>query len=165
MQCLRYLPAIMKSPRIGTPGAVEMSYFLFLPWMQVLGTLVYVAGSGVMVYYAVTTLGGFSAWFAGGGWGVGILIAVFGIAPFALWGFVYRARCAPHLSRSAALGLGLANWIYSYAHAVAVWIAFLRLVRRRNDWVKTERITRPHHRAGTPAQAGVPHQLSTTSQQ
>lgn len=165
MQCSRYMPAIMKSPRIGTPAAVEMSYFLFLPWMQVLGTLVYFAGTGVMIYYAITTLGGFSAWFAGGGWGVAILIALFGIAPFALWGFVYRARCAPHLSRSAALGLGLANWIYSYAHAVAIWIAFWRLVRSRNDWVKTERVTRPRHRAGMPAPAWSRITSSTASQQ
>lgn len=139
MQCARYLPTIMKSRKVSTPAAMEIGYFLLLPWLQIVGTLVYLSATGVLCYYAVTTIGGVPAWFAGGAWGVIPLVALFGVMPFALWGFVYRARCAPHLSRTQALGLGLANWMYSYAHAVAIWIAFVRVVRSRNDWIKTER--------------------------
>ena len=39
MQCVRYLWPILRSKRIATGGALEITYFLFLPWLQLLGSL------------------------------------------------------------------------------------------------------------------------------
>lgn len=37
MQCFAYLHAILRSPNISTMGAVELTYFLMLPWLQLIG--------------------------------------------------------------------------------------------------------------------------------
>ena len=37
MQCIRYLGAVLRSPRISTGAALEIAYFLFMPWLQLVG--------------------------------------------------------------------------------------------------------------------------------
>lgn len=139
MQCFRYLPAILRSPRITNAGAVEIAYFLFLPWLQLLGGLVYVVCTVVLAWFALTLPGGPAAWFKAGGWGVLPLFVLFGLGPLAVWGPVYRATASPGTSRLRALALGLAAWPYSYVHHVATWWAFTRVLRSRHDWKKTAR--------------------------
>jgi 1,2-diacylglycerol 3-beta-glucosyltransferase len=139
MQCLRYLNPVMRSARISTPGALEIAYFLFIPWSQLVGGLVYAASMLLMLYYGVSQPGGFAAWLSDGAWGVLPLFVVFGLAPLAVWGPIYRSRTEPGMTRRRAVAFGLANWIYSYLHYAAVWWAFARLVRRRGDWKKTAR--------------------------
>jgi 1,2-diacylglycerol 3-beta-glucosyltransferase len=137
MQCLRYLTAVMRSPRISTPAAVEIAYFLMMPWLQLAGSVVYTVAGLVMGYYATTQPGGLRAWFDGGAWGVVPLVAVFGLTPFLVWGPIYRRRSDPSLGLGRALALGVANWLYSYLNYAAVWWAFVRMVRGRHDWKKT----------------------------
>jgi len=140
MQCFRYLVPVLRSPRVDTRGALEIAYFLFLPWLQLVGALVYAGSTVVAAYYALTLPGGPPAWLAGGAWGVIPLFVVFGVAPFVIWGPIYAARTDPDLGRIRAAGVGGANWIYSYLNQVAVWWAFLRLVSARRDWKKTSRV-------------------------
>ncbi|SRR5581483_7840371 len=139
MQCLRYLWPVLRSPSISTAGAIEISYFLLLPWLQIAGSVVYAACAVIMVWYVVTLPGGLAAWFTSGAWGVAPLFVCFGLAPLAIWGPLYRRRAATDIRRRHAVALGLANWPYSYVHYAAVWWAFARLVRHRNDWKKTTR--------------------------
>jgi 1,2-diacylglycerol 3-beta-glucosyltransferase len=141
MQCMRYAPAILRSRHIPNSAALEIGYFLLAPWIQLIGSLVYVICLGVMGFYALTSPGGPAGWWSAGGWGVAPLMLVFGIAPFAVWGLVYRARCDPRLSRLAAVGLGVGHWAHSYVQCVAAWLAFFRLVRARSDWQKTARLS------------------------
>ncbi|HWG72862.1 MAG TPA: glycosyltransferase [Acidimicrobiales bacterium] len=140
MQCFRYLGPVLRSPSITTAGALEIAYFLFIPWSQLVGGLVYAASLLVMAYYAVVQPGGLDAWLSAGAWGVLPLFLLFGLAPFFVWGPIYRSRSANHVSRRKAVGLGVANWIYSYMHYAAVWWAFIRMVRVRHDWKKTVRV-------------------------
>lgn len=142
MQCFRYLSAVLRSPDISTAGALEIAYFLCIPWSQLVGGLVYGASVVVFLYYALFASGGLSGWLSNGAWGILPLFLIFGVAPFLVWGPVYRLRSARHLTRRAAVVLGLANWIYSYFHYGAVWWAFVRLTRARHDWKKTARVSR-----------------------
>lgn len=148
MQCLRYLPAVLRSRRLSTPAALEISYFLLIPWTQLVGTVVFAAAATFVLTYALTTPDGVVGWLDGGAWGLIPLVVVFGIGPLALWGPVYRIMAEPSTGRARAVLLGLAYWLYSYLMIVSVWRAAVRLARRERTWVKTARVFRersPRH--------------------
>jgi 1,2-diacylglycerol 3-beta-glucosyltransferase len=141
MQCLKYGRSVLRSQYLGSPAALEIAYFLSAPWTQLLGSAVYLGCAGLMLAYAFSAPDGVTGWWSAGGWGTIPLVVMFGVAPFSVWGLVYRARCHPAMSRTAAIGLGLGHWIYSYLQCVAVWLALFRLVRAKADWQKTSRLT------------------------
>lgn len=112
-----------------------------------------------MGYYAFAEPGGLSAWWNAGAWGVLPLFVLFGLAPFLMWGFIYRRHSDPNISLPMAFALGMANWAYGYLQQAASWWAFVRVARNRHDWKKTahtrpadERILAP---TGLPSLAGV----------
>ena len=139
MQCMRYLWPVMRSPQISTQGALEIAYFLFLPWLQLLGGLVYAGVTGVALYYLAIDHSGLAGWLRGGAWGILPLFLLFGLAPFMIWGPIHRRRNAPDLSSRQATSTALVNVAYTYFHHVAVWWAFFRVVTMRRDWKKTAR--------------------------
>lgn len=153
MQCFRYLRPVLASRRIPNAAAFEIAYFLLLPWLQVLGTLVYAWSYVVLAGYLAATAGGPTGWIASGQWGVLPLVALGGLGPFVVWGFIYRARVEPSLTRRGALRLGLANWGYSNLHYVATWWAVLRVLAHRHDWKKTTRVAAPTR---SPLAVGAP---------
>jgi cellulose synthase/poly-beta-1,6-N-acetylglucosamine synthase-like glycosyltransferase len=140
MQCMRYLWPILRSNRIATGGAFEISYFLFLPWFQLMGSVFHIVCTVSLVYYIANLPGGAAAWFAAGGWGFVPLFVVFGLLPLVVWGPIYRATQDRSLTRRQAWVLGLANWPYAGVHYAATWWAFTRVVRARHDWKKTARV-------------------------
>jgi cellulose synthase/poly-beta-1,6-N-acetylglucosamine synthase-like glycosyltransferase len=140
MQCWRYLVPVLKSRRISTPGALEISYFLVLPWLQIVGSVLYLMLGALAVYYAATTPGGPLAWLDSGAWGIIPLLIVFGIGPLAVWGPVYRSCTDRSMGLARSVAIGLANWPYTTVHYLASWWAFSRVVRSRHDWKKTERV-------------------------
>jgi len=144
MQCFRYLLPILRSPRVSTAGAFEIAYFLVLPWLQLIGSLVYLLCGAIIVGYALSFPGGPLAWLGGGAWAIVPLFICFGLGPFAIWGPVYRATSGRETSVAKALGLGLANWCYLAVHFVAIWWAFGRMLRTRHDWKKTARLSAAH---------------------
>lgn len=151
MQCLRYLREVLSSTRLSHVGALEISYFLFSPWAQLVGGVVYLVTISIAGYYAFTDPGGVATWWSHGAWGIVPLILIFGLAPFVLWGFVYRRRVRPDTSLAVATSLGLLNAVYVYLHQVAAWWAFVRIATARNDWKKTGRFSGQPSRAGGPA--------------
>lgn len=140
MQCAKYFKRVLLSREISTPSALEISYFLLIPWTQLLGTVVYTAATVILGYWAAIHPTGVTGWFLEGAWGLLPLVAVFGIGPLVVWGLVYRLRCEPQLSRRAAAGLGLAYWGYTYLMLASVWIGFYRVLRARDGWAKTNRV-------------------------
>ncbi|WP_434740500.1 glycosyltransferase [Micromonospora sp. SH-82] len=167
MQCGRYLASVLNSRRISNSAIMEISHFLAAPWCQLVGTPVYLGCLGVLGWYVSQTAGGVAGWWTSGGWGLLPLVALFGVGPFAVWGLVYRNRCEPHLSVTAALGLGVGHWLYSYVQSVAVWIALGRMLTARSEWHKTARATDPATataRTTDPATTGVaPARVTATS--
>jgi 1,2-diacylglycerol 3-beta-glucosyltransferase len=140
MQCLKYLPQILRTRWLANSAVLEIAYFLAAPWVQLVGSVVYAVCLGIMASYATNAFGGVDAWWRHGGWAVPPLVVLFGILPFGVWGPIYRARIDRRVTRLKAVGLGLAYWMYSYVQSVAVWYAFLRLVRMKRDWQKTIRV-------------------------
>lgn len=143
MQCSRYFKRVLLSRNIKTPSAMEISYFLLIPWTQLIGTLVYAGSFGVLFYWATSAPDGVIGWFLNGAWGLIPLVAVFGLGPLVVWGLVYRARCETAITRRAAIGLGLAYWAYTYLMLGSVWSGFYRVLRARNSWSKTSRVLAP----------------------
>jgi cellulose synthase/poly-beta-1,6-N-acetylglucosamine synthase-like glycosyltransferase len=141
MQCFRYLLPVLRSPQVSAAGAFEIAYFLLMPWLQIVGSLVYLFCGAVVLAYALTFPGGLAAWLSGGAWAIVPLFVCFGLGPFAIWGPVYRATARRETSVPGALALGLANWGYLAVHYLAIWWAFARMVRTRHDWKKTARLS------------------------
>jgi cellulose synthase/poly-beta-1,6-N-acetylglucosamine synthase-like glycosyltransferase len=162
MQCSRYFRQILRSPHINNAGALEIGYFLLLPWLQLIGGLVYAFSAAVLVWYATTTTGGPGTWISTEGWGLLPLFLLFGLAPLVVWGPVYRATAERDMSLGRSIALGFANWPYSYVHHVATWVAFVRVLRSRDDWLKTAReasfegVPAPAVLTQTPAPAPAP---------
>ena len=139
MQCWRYLGQVLRSRRISTPAALEISYFLILPAIQILGSVLYVMLGALAAYYAFSTPGGPLAWLDAGAWGIIPLLVIFGVGPLAVWGPVYRSSTDRTMGLGRSLAIGLANWPYTIVHFTATWWAFIRVLRDRQDWKKTER--------------------------
>ncbi|KQS68547.1 glycosyltransferase family 2 protein [Modestobacter sp. Leaf380] len=146
MQCSRYLWRIICSPRVSLPGALEIAYYLWVPWSQLLGSVVFPAAMAVQVWYMTHTGDGVGSWWSGGAWGLVPLAALFGVLPHVVWGPVYRSRSGGSVTRRRAVALGLLNVAYAYLLQVAVWWAFTRILRGRRDWKKTSHVAA----AGTP---------------
>lgn len=138
MQCSKYLGKIFESPYFSNIGAIECSYFLLQPFIQILGLALWPTLFIAMVALGSLSMGSFQAWLAAS-WFIVPLIIVTGIAPFALWGPVYRQQAAPDKSRLAGVLWGVGYWLYMYQNYVSVLRASYRLITGRHGWAKTRR--------------------------
>jgi hypothetical protein len=139
MQCAQYLRRLWASPHVSTIGVLEASYYLLQPWMQLIGTLVYPLPLIVLMLRAANDPSGDIAWVSGSGWLLLVLYVALGLGPFVVWGIVYAKRCESETSLRRGLALGLGYSLFIMTFYITSWRAFTRLVRGRNDWVKTQR--------------------------
>jgi cellulose synthase/poly-beta-1,6-N-acetylglucosamine synthase-like glycosyltransferase len=154
MQCLRYLRDVLQTSHLSSGGTLEIAYFLFSPWVQLVGGVVYATLFSSAAYYAATDPLGVGHWWGGGAWGILPLFLLFGLSPFMLWAFMYRSRVRPDLSLWQATGLGLVNAVYVYFHQAATWWAFYRVMTARTDWKKTVRYSLPQAVDSLPVRSG-----------
>ncbi len=92
----------------GGPGnQIRANLVRTAPWLQLIGSVVYAAAFSVMGYFAFAEPGGFGAWWNAGAWDVLPLFVLFGLAPFLMWGFIYRRHSDPDISLVTAFALGL----------------------------------------------------------
>lgn len=148
MQCVKYVPTIVRSQQVDASGVLETCYYLLLPFIQLFGMLVLIAAMSIDIAQAAadpvslqTRLDQLPSQV--------LLVILFSGLPFVVWGPIYRQRCEPQLSVVHALLLGIALWIYNYYLWLVLPRAFFRLVARRSGWLKTRRNTEPAF-AGTP---------------
>lgn len=139
MQCLQYLRGVLRTQHLSAGGMLEIGYFLFSPWVQLVGGVVYATMFSCGAYYALTDPLGVGHWWGGGAWGLLPLYLLFGLLPFVAWALLYRTRARPELRLWQAVGLGLLNAGYVYLHQAATWWAFYRVMTARSDWKKTIR--------------------------
>jgi 1,2-diacylglycerol 3-beta-glucosyltransferase len=140
MQCLRYLPLVWRSPHVSTLGAAEILYYLFQPWLQLVGSLVYPVPWLLLAHRYAVDPEVVRAWFSDGpGWLLFGIYGTMGVLPFVVWGPVYWRRCEPTAGPLRAIGWGLAYAVYIYTFYVTCWRAAVRIARRRNGWAKTRR--------------------------
>lgn len=140
MQCLRYLRRVWSSEHVTTLGAAEILYYLFQPWMQLIGTMVYPIPWILLGHRWATEPELVRAYFSDGpGWLLFGIYGTLGLLPFLIWGPVYWRKCEPDAGWLRALGWGVAYAAYIYTFYVTCWRAAVRIVRRRNGWAKTRR--------------------------
>lgn len=139
MQCGAYLPGIWASRHVTTMGALEASYYLIQPWLQLLGTVLYPVPIVLLVhnfYYYPEAMGQFMAT---GGWMLFVMYFVIGLAPFVMWGPLYARRCEPGIGLPRAMALGLAYSVFILTFYITCWRALFRILSGRRGWAKTRR--------------------------
>lgn len=143
IQCVKYIAEVVKSPHIDSAGVIETSYYLVLPFLQMLGGLSFLILLGAQASLWAQDPSQMQSALGSIGGVVGLL-AVFSIAPFAVWGFVYKVRCEPQAGWFTALMWGLGVWLYVYYMYICIARAFLRIMRGKNGWAKTRRNAEAH---------------------
>lgn len=137
MQCARYLPQIYGSRSFTNAGIVEASYFLVMPYLQLLGVIVWPSVLAMMIAQGVQAPGGLFVWLAQASWIIPLALAT-GVLPFFLWPVIYAVREEPHPLRRALLW-GVGYWLYMYQSYVCVVRAAGRMLVGRRRWAKTRR--------------------------
>jgi 1,2-diacylglycerol 3-beta-glucosyltransferase len=138
IQCVRYLPRVFRSKYFSSSGVVEACYYLLLPFLQLFGIIVWPLAVLVLAADAVNAAGGLGLWLTDHWW-LFAMMAVFGIAPFAVWGPIYRKQCYPEKGWWMGILWGIGVWLYVYYCYAAVLRAAVRLIRGRAGWAKTRR--------------------------
>ncbi|WP_223227675.1 hypothetical protein [Leifsonia xyli] len=72
-------------------------------------------------------------------WILTILVLVVGIAPFAIWGPIYRRLAAPERSVASGVWWGVLVYFYNLYIMITTPRAFYRAVRGKQGWAKTRR--------------------------
>jgi cellulose synthase/poly-beta-1,6-N-acetylglucosamine synthase-like glycosyltransferase len=139
MQCGLYLRQLWASPHVATLGALEATYYLMQPWLQLVGTLVYPIPAAVFIANYAAGPTAMRAWLISGGWMILFFYLTAGVGPFVLWGPVYRRHCERHISIVRSIGLGIGYSLFVLIFYVTSWRAFWRIIRHREDWFKTRR--------------------------
>lgn len=143
IQCVKYLKDIIKSKHFDASGVLECSYYLFLPFMQLIGYSVIIAlALGVIVLSIVDpvvrqgivqNIGAFL-----------LLGSIFGLTPFVTWAVLYKLRCEPRTTWFQAIGWGIGLWAFVPYIFLSVTRAFGRIVIGKNGWAKTRRNGETH---------------------
>lgn len=139
MQCGAYLPKIWSSRNVSTLGALEASYYLIQPWLQLLGTVLYPVPVVVLAYNIHHYPQAMGQFLVDGGWMLFVLYLVLGLAPFVMWGPLYARRCERGIGMVRALGLGFAYSLFITTFYITCWRALFRILGGRRGWAKTRR--------------------------
>lgn len=143
IQCIKYLTEILRSRHFDSGGVLESVYYLFLPFIQLFGVVVFTVLWGLLVASFVATPVSLTE-----DWGFLalsiVLWAVFGLSPFFLWAVLYKTRCEPQSSWPTTLARGIGLWIFVLYVFASTARAFWRVVRGKNGWAKTRRNAELH---------------------
>lgn len=141
MQCGAYLPRIWGSRHVTALGALESSYYLIQPWLQLLGTILYPIPIIILAINFSSYPTEMGQFMADGGWMLFVLYAVLGLTPFVMWGPLYARRCEPSVGMVRAIGYGFAYSLFIVTFYITCWRAFFRILGGRRGWAKTRRNT------------------------
>jgi 1,2-diacylglycerol 3-beta-glucosyltransferase len=139
MQCGSYLRQLWTSPHVSAIGALEATYYLFQPWLQLVGTFVYPVPLAVFIANYMAGPAQMRAWLVAGGWMIVVYYLALGAGPFIAWGPAYRKRFEQRIDLVSALGLGVGYSLFVLLLYVSSWRALVRILRGRNEWFKTRR--------------------------
>jgi cellulose synthase/poly-beta-1,6-N-acetylglucosamine synthase-like glycosyltransferase len=139
MQCFKYLRAAWSSDRISNLGLLEIGYYLFQPWLQLFGAVLYPLPFVLLTVTTIRDPQAAHAFIASGGWIPLAVMLVLGVFQFAIWGPLYKWKCEPEATRRQALGWGFAYVLYLLFLYIVSWRAVWRMMRRKGGWAKTRR--------------------------
>ncbi|WP_329117254.1 glycosyltransferase family 2 protein [Streptomyces sp. NBC_01465] len=138
LQCLRYLPRILRSKNYTFWGKWETAYTLMQGPLHILMTITTLLFMGLCF---VDFTRGPTA-FLDSAFAHLLLPSVFFLiaaGPLAMWGTRYRATRLPESRWFAGLMWGLGLWVYTYHLFVVTNRGLARIVLGRNGWAKTRR--------------------------
>jgi hypothetical protein len=138
MQCGIYLPRLWASRHVSKIGALEATYYLLQPWLQLAGSIVYPFPLVVFLANYLRNPSLMTAWLAQGWLMLFALYFILGPGPYLAWGAAYR-RCKREADVIGAIGLGFGYSLYVLMFYITSWRAFCRIVWRRREWFKTRR--------------------------
>jgi len=139
MSCIRRVPELWSSEKLGQVGLIELTAYLLVPWVIVLPwsviqqwvlyQLIFGSGHGVFA----TGLSSTPMWVM-----YAVLWYVVSFLPNLVIGFVYarRTRAVPWWR---ALLLGHLMIVWNYIGYAAAWRGLVRILRGRHGWEKTTR--------------------------
>lgn len=143
IQCMKYLSEIIRSRHFDSGGVLESVYYLLLPFVQLLGAVIFTALWALLLWTFATTPIDLS-----GNWGfLGLSIlmwAVFGLSPFFIWAILYKLKCEPTSSWPVTIVRGAGLWVFVLYIFLSTARAFWRVVRGKNGWAKTRRNAELH---------------------
>ena len=142
IQCVRYLPELFRSPHLTNAAMLESSYYLVLPYAQLVGTLIWPIITAALIMHANESGTNLGVYLLGQVWLLPLLF-VFSVLPFVVWGPLYRRREVPEASWIRGWMWGFGNWIYVYYMYFCVWRGFIRVLLGRSGWAKTRRNAEP----------------------
>lgn len=140
LQCVRYLPRLIASRRIGNLALIEMSYYLLAPWFNAAGSLVIVGLLGFATWRLLPGHGGpllVNSWRE--------LLTMTGIGalavwlPHLLWAVLHRCQLRDERF-GRMLRAGFAYPMFLFLGLVGTWRAVGRQATGRSTWAKTERL-------------------------
>ncbi|GAA4817459.1 glycosyltransferase family 2 protein [Nocardioides caeni] len=139
IQCIKYLPEIVRSRHFTSAAVLEAGYYLLLPLIQLLGMVVWPIVAWFLVQGTLDQGStGIVEW-GRDSWPLILLMVVLGVLPFAMWGPVYKVRCEPDASWLKACAWGIGMFVYIYYLYLTVPRAMYRVMRGRSGWAKTRR--------------------------
>jgi 1,2-diacylglycerol 3-beta-glucosyltransferase len=138
MQCGIYLRRLWASRHVSRIGALEATYYLAQPWLQLAGSVVYPFPLAVFLANYLRQPSLMTAWLAQGWLMLFALYVILGLGPYLTWGVVYRL-CERRVGVIGAIGLGFGYSLYVLMFYVTSWRAFCRILRGRREWFKTRR--------------------------
>lgn len=142
MQCLHYTKHIWQA-KMQREAKLDLFYFLAQPWMNMLGTLLQIMDEAAFVRLLQNPTHEHGLFSGTLGWSVQTLIwLLLTLTPGFLWISLYRKRFFQAHAKTLLLA-GLFFPVYNLLVLPSVWLAFLRHIKRKNHWVKTERLTEP----------------------
>jgi 1,2-diacylglycerol 3-beta-glucosyltransferase len=163
MQCGMYLRQLWTSPHVSALGALEATYYLCQPWLQLIGTFIYPVPAIVFITNEVAGPSQMGTWVFQYGWMVLLFYLALGFGPFVLWGPVYRKCCEPAIGFVRAFGLGIGYSLFVLLFYITAWRAFCRILGHRHEWLKTRRnaeFVPDSYLLGNAPQAGAPGVLA-----
>lgn len=139
MTCGRRLPELWRSPRLSHAGALEVTAYLGVPWLQVLPWSI-LFHIGLWETYLTISQHGWDI-FGRSAEARAIGLVLWGalvFAPCIVNGYLYSRRMRSYgIVRSLALAHLLL--LSAYISYIACWRALYRIVRGRRGWEKTRR--------------------------
>ncbi|MFD5827278.1 glycosyltransferase family 2 protein [Lentzea sp. NPDC060358] len=140
LQCLEYVPKLVKARHVGSMALLEFLQYLLTPWLVAPMTLLITALVGFNFYaqFAGHAIGGFTADVSGTVLALGIWLAAL-VFPGLVWGVVHRLKHGDEpLWR--CLAVGLAYPVFLILGSISTLRALYRHFAGRNTWAKTERL-------------------------
>ncbi|MFJ2741198.1 glycosyltransferase family 2 protein [Streptomyces sp. NPDC087440] len=139
MQCLPYLRNVWASRNFTNSGLVEVTYYLFQPWMQIVGSIVFPIPVLVFIQNNSLYTEFVGEYLLFGGALMFAFYAAIGLGEFVIWGYLYRRYSETAISVPRALGWGFGLIAYNFLIYVIAWRALFRLLGGRHEWPKTLR--------------------------